>query len=185
VLVQKGNVTVLSSDRQPRSYPLEGGIAVRRDGTSVAWTAPDGRVRRLDRGREEPVVAGGARLLTPTCRGLRVDGRAVAEWQTCDRDGGLLSPDGHYFASIGHDTVTVAPRADITGGRSLELQGTVLDAVWEDAFHVLVVVDVDHEAHLLRIGLGGETEDLITSIPGGDNRRRPVLVLPVTGGPTS
>jgi hypothetical protein len=183
VLVQDQSLTVLSADRQPRSYELAGGITARPDGSAVAWTGSDGRVRRLDDGRTEPVLVTGARLLAPTCRGLRVGGRVQPDWQTCDRDGGLLSPDGHYFASIGADTVTVAPRADITGGMSVELPGTILDAVWEDPFHVLVVVDIDHQAHLERIGLGGETQDLLTSILGGDDRTRPVLVLPFTGGP--
>ena len=183
VLVQEQSLTVLNAVQQPHSYDLDGGIAARTDGTAVAWTGRDGRVRRLDAGHAEPVVVPGARLLAPTCRGLRVDGRTQPGWQTCDRDGGLLSPDGHYFASIGDDTVTIAPRADLTGGMSVKLPGTILDAVWEDSFHVLVVVDIDHQAHLERIGLGGENQDLITSILGGDDRRRPVLVLPFTGRP--
>jgi hypothetical protein len=182
VLAQEQSLTVLSAALQPRTYELAGRITARPDHTAVAWTGRDGRVRRLDSGDAAPVVVRGAHLLAPTCRGLRVGGRQEPGWASCDRDGALLSPDGHYFAAFVDGTVTVAPRADFTGGLSIELPGIVLDAVWEDEFHVLVVVDVNHQAHLFRVGLGGETEDLITSILGGDDRRRPVLVLPFVGG---
>jgi hypothetical protein len=180
VLVEQDSVTVLGTDRQPRSYPLTGGLTARPDATAVAWTGPDGRVWRLDAGSTEPVAVPGARQLVPTCRGLRIDGRLQPGWRSCDRDGALIGPGGHYVASFDTNTVTIVPRSDLTGGVSTDLPGTVLDTVWEDPFHVLAAVRLEGETHLMRIGLGGETEDVI-AVPGED-RTQPVLVLPLTGG---
>lgn len=185
VLVQRGSLTVLSPDLPPRHYDHVGGITARPDQTAVAWTDPAGRVRELAVGHLDAAVVRGARQLSPTCRGLRVAGRDAAGWQTCDRDGGLISPDGRYFVSVGRDTLTIAPRADITAGVSAELRGAVLDAVWEDDDHLLVVTERDQETHLLRIWAGGATEDLITPVRGAGDRGRPALVLPATGGQTT
>jgi hypothetical protein len=182
VLVQEGSLTVVSPDRRPHSYPIVGGITARPNGAAVAWTAPDGRLRRLSAGRAEPVVVPRGRQLVPACRGLRIDGRSRLEWQTCDRDGGLLSPGGRYFAAVGIEAVTLAPRADITGGITVGLPGKVLDAVWEDSFNVLLAVDVDGLGHLIRIGLGGEYQDLIAPVLGAEGSDQQTLVLPVTSG---
>ncbi|GAA1966112.1 hypothetical protein GCM10009798_28080 [Nocardioides panacihumi] len=178
VLVQQKSLTVVG--RQRRSYGLDGAITSRPDGAAVAWTGTDGRVRRLDTGSAEPVVVPGGRQLSPACRGIRIDGRPEPGWQTCDRDGGLLSPDGTYFASVGSVSVTLAPRADITAGVSTAFLGVVLDAVWEDDGHLLVVVVAADEARLMRVGVIGDTEDLIAPVRGANDRTRPVLVLPAT-----
>ncbi|MDH2413571.1 hypothetical protein [Nocardioides sp. CER19] len=180
VLVQRASLTVLGTTGQQRSFEHTSGLTARPDGTGAAWTGRDGRVRRLDSGHPDPVVVRGARQLTPACRGLRAGGRVLPGWQTCDRDGGLLSPDGRYFASIGGQSVTLAPRDDITGGTSTAFLGTVRDAVWEDAAHLLVVMDIGDEAHLMRVSTLGRSEDLIAPVRGASGRARPVLVLPMT-----
>jgi hypothetical protein len=182
VLVEQGGVTVVGPGRERTSHDAAGPISARPDGSAIAWTGEDGRVRQLETGRAEPAVVPDARQPSPACRGLRVGGRVERGWGTCDRDGALVSPDGHYFASIGSGSVTLAPRTDITGGISVAFLGVVRDAVWEDAYHLLVVTAAADEAHLIRIGLGGESEELIAPVRTADDRDRPVLVLPATAG---
>lgn len=178
VLVQQASLTVVG--RQRHSYGLTGTITSRPDGAAVAWTGTDGRLRRLDTGSADPVVVPSGRQLAPACRGIRVHGAEEPGWQSCNRDGGLLSPDGTYFASVGSVSVTLAPRADITAGVSTAFLGVVVDAVWEDDGHLLVVVVAADEARLMRVGVIGDTEDLIAPVVGGNDRSRPVLVLPAT-----
>jgi hypothetical protein len=180
VLVQRESLTVIGTAGEGRTYDHTGDLTARPDGTAVAWTGHDGRVRRLDSGHADPTVVRDGRQLAPACRGLRVAGRLEPGWQTCDRDGGLLSPDGSYFASIGVQTVTLAPPDDITGGTSTAFLGTIRDAVWEDAAHLLVVMVVGDRAHLVRISTLGNSEDLISPVHGAADRSRPVLVLPLT-----
>ncbi|GAB7003006.1 hypothetical protein JCM18899A_04770 [Nocardioides sp. AN3] len=183
VLVQDGSVVVLGPGTQRHGYPAVGDLSARPDGTAVAWTGGDGHLLRLRTGRAEPERVVGARQLRPACRGIRVDGTASAGWATCDRDGHLLSPDGTYFASIGSVSVTLAPRADITAGASVAFLGSIVDAAWEDPYHLLVVIGIADELHLERIGVGGESEDLLV-LHGINDRRSPPLVLPVTAGPS-
>jgi hypothetical protein len=180
VLVQRGSLTVVGPDREQETYRAKGSISARPDGTAVAWTDPDGHVRQLQAHHVEPFTVPGARQLAPGCRGIRLHDRTEAGWQTCDRDGGPISPDGAYFASLGVSSVTIAPRSDITGGISAAFLGRVTDAVWEDSHHVLVVVSLADETHLQRVGLGGETEDLIPPPHGTYDSDHPMLVLPAT-----
>jgi hypothetical protein len=180
VLVRAGSLTVVGPDREEETYRLKGSISARPDGTAVAWTGTDGHVRQLQAHRAEPFTVARARQLAPACRGIRLHGHAEAGWSTCDRNGGPVSPDGAYFASIGVSSITIAPRSDITGGVSAAFLGRVTDAVWEDSHHLLVVVSLADETHLERVGIGGETEDLVPPPHGTYDRDHPALVLPAT-----
>jgi hypothetical protein len=191
VLAEVGGVTVLGPGGERRGYAQTGGLTARPDGTAVAWTGPDGRVRRLDAGpagsagSAAPVVVPGARQLVPTCRGLVAGGRAVPGWQTCDRDGGRISPDGRYFASVQGQSVTLAPRADITSGVATAFLGNIVDGVWEDSGHLLAVLVMADAARLVRVSVLGATEDVIAPVHGRTEADRPVLVLPMTPPPVS
>ena len=179
VLAQDESLTVLRGGT-PYSAGLVGGLTERPDGTAVAWTGPDGRVRRLSVGSAAPVVMPQAQQLVPGCRGLRVGADDLPGWQSCDRAGRLLSPGGAWVARIGNVSVSVVPRIGTAEGASVAFLGVVDDAVWEDHDHLLVVVRLGDEGHLLRVGTDGSSGDVITPVRGADDPARPALVLPVT-----
>jgi hypothetical protein len=185
VLTQQQSVTVLGRGRA-RSYLLSDGpprgMSARPDGTAVAWTGPDGRVRRLAAGDARPVVLLGTRQLVPACRGLTADRGERPEWMTCDREGRLYSPGGAWSARIGDVSISLLPRLDPGGGTSVAFLGVVDDAVWEDPGHLLVVVRLGDEARLLRVGTDGSSQDVIAPLRGADTDRPP-LVLPAIADP--
>jgi len=178
VLVGDGSVTVVGRRGQRATYPIEGGLARRQDGTAVAWSTPDGPVMTLSTDDPGPARATDGRLLSPACRGWQVTDEPRAPWRTCDEDGGRLSPDGRFVAAAHPRRVSVRRPQ---GPTVLDVRiGRVLDVAWEGDSALLVVTydGTTRESRLSRIdAVTGAFDDLFVA-EGGEDPRRAVLVLP-------
>ncbi|SFC71706.1 hypothetical protein SAMN04487968_11025 [Nocardioides terrae] len=178
VLVGDGSVTVVGT-RGPRStYPIEGDLARRRDGTAVAWRTPDGPVMELEADDPGPARTTDGRLLSPACRGWESSTEPREPWRSCDEDGDLVSPDGRYVAEVYPRRVRIglrhaSPVLDVRIGR-------VLDVAWESD-GALLVVSYDattRESRLSRMdAVDGAFDDLFLA-GGGKDPGRAALVLP-------